>query len=151
MILGDLLTADSVALDVAATSREAALEAVIAVLGVTERQRATLLRLLERRELLGSTAVGRGIAIPHCRTLVVTRLRLAYIRLATPLAWQAPDHEPVRHVFLIVAPPIEVSNQYLPTLGRLAQFARHPGTLESLGRARDVAEALTTFNRALER
>lgn len=145
MNLAAYLSPDAIGLDLAATSRETALEAAIGLLGIGERQRATLLRLLERRELLGSTAVGRGLAIPHCRTLVVTRLRMAYVRLGAPLAWQTPDQEPVRHLFLIVAPPVEVSNQYLPTLGRLAQFARHPGALDSLLHAATPADVLTTI------
>jgi mannitol/fructose-specific phosphotransferase system IIA component (Ntr-type) len=36
------------------------------------------------------------------------------------------DHRPVHHFFLIVAPPIEVSNQYLPILGKIATFAKEP-------------------------
>ena len=46
--------------------------------GSTSAPSDTLLRMLQRRETLGSTGVGRGIAIPHCRSLVVSRLRLAY-------------------------------------------------------------------------
>ena len=37
-----------------------------------------LFKTLKRRENLGSTGIGKGIAIPHCRSLVVNRLRLAY-------------------------------------------------------------------------
>ena len=48
------------------------------LLGMDERSAGTLLRMLQRRENLGSTGVGRGIAIPHCRSLVVSRLRLAF-------------------------------------------------------------------------
>ncbi len=145
MQLRDFLTHDSVGLDLPATSREEVLEAMVGLLDIAERQRNTLLRLLARRELLGSTGVGRGIAIPHCRSLVVPRVRLGYGRLATPLPWSAPDTEPVRHVFLIVAPPVEVSNQYLPTLGRLAQLARQQGFRAALDKAEtadDVVAAL---------
>ena len=46
--------------------------------GWTLRANDALLRMLQRRETLGSTGVGRGIAIPHCRSTVVSRLRLAY-------------------------------------------------------------------------
>jgi mannitol/fructose-specific phosphotransferase system IIA component (Ntr-type) len=50
--------------------------------------------------------------------------------------FNAIDNQPVRNFFLIVAPPLEVSNQYLPVLGRLAQFAKVPDMsrkLEGLG------------------
>ncbi|RMH11751.1 MAG: PTS fructose transporter subunit IIC, partial [Gemmatimonadetes bacterium] len=49
--------------------------------------------------------------------------------------FDAIDGRPVRHVFLIVAPPLEVSNQYLPVLGKIAQFAKDaavPGLLDDL-------------------
>jgi mannitol/fructose-specific phosphotransferase system IIA component (Ntr-type) len=42
------------------------------------------------------------------------------------LPYDAIDGCPVHNLFLIVAPPIEVSNLYLPVLGRLAQFAKGP-------------------------
>lgn len=140
MLPGVFLTADSVQLDLRATSREMALEAMVALLQLPDRGRATLLRLLARRELLGSTAVGRGVAIPHCRSLVVPRVRMAYGRLQQPLPWDSIDGEPVRHVFLIVAPPVEVSNQYLPTLGQLARAARQPEFRAALDAARTSAE-----------
>jgi mannitol/fructose-specific phosphotransferase system IIA component (Ntr-type) len=97
-----------------------------------ERSSGTLLRVLQRRENLGSTGVGRGIAIPHCRSLVVSRLRLAYGRLPAGANFQAIDSRPVFHFFLIVAPPLEISNQYLPVLGRIAQFAKEPDVPERL-------------------
>ena len=140
MLPGAFLTADAVQLDLEATSREAALEAMVALLHLPDRGRATLLRLLARRELLGSTAVGRGIAIPHCRSLVVPRVRMAYGRLQHPLAWDSIDGEPVRHIFLIVAPPVEVSNQYLPTLGQLARATRQPEFRAALDAAQSNAE-----------
>ena len=56
-----------------------------------ERASETLLRMLQRREALGSTGVGRGIAIPHCRSLVVSRLRLAYGHHRTGVEYQAID------------------------------------------------------------
>lgn len=145
MLPGDFLNADAVALDLEASTRDDVLVAMVGLLRLPERSRTTLLRLLARRELLGSTAVGRGIAIPHCRSLVVQRVRMAYARLAKPMAWQSIDGEPVRHVFLIVAPPVEVSNQYLPTLGQLARAARQPEfrvALEQAGSPAEVAALL---------
>jgi mannitol/fructose-specific phosphotransferase system IIA component (Ntr-type) len=96
----------------------------VALLGLDERSTETLLKILARREELGSTGVGRGIAIPHGRSLVVNRVRLAYGYHPEGVAWDAIDGNPVHHFFLIVAPPVEVSNQYLPILGRIAQFAK---------------------------
>ena len=70
------------------------------------------------------TGIGRGIAIPHCRSLVVNKLRVAFGRKTEGIDFKAIDEKPVYFFFLIVAPPLEVSNQYLPVLGKIAQFSK---------------------------
>ena len=46
--------------------------------------------------------------------------------------FKAIDEKPVKFFFLIVAPPLEVSNQYLPVLGKIAQFSKEPDVPERL-------------------
>lgn len=99
---------------------------MVGLLRLGDRPSTTIVRQLLRREMLGSTGFGNGIAIPHCRTLAVNRLRLAFGRHRAGLPWQAIDQRPVHANFLIVAPPAEMSNQYLPLLGRIAQFVQDP-------------------------
>jgi mannitol/fructose-specific phosphotransferase system IIA component (Ntr-type) len=67
---------------------------------------------------------------------------MAYARLSAAMAWDSIDGEPVRHIFLIVAPPVEVSNQYLPTLGALARAARQPEFQAALDAAKSVEEVV---------
>ncbi len=124
MRLRDYFAPNAIGLDLPVTSREEALPAMVGLLGVDEDSAATLVRILNRREQLGSTGVGRGIAIPHCRATIVPRLRLAFGRVPAGISYDAIDQRPVHYIFLIVAPPVELSNQYLPVLGRLAQFAK---------------------------
>lgn len=126
MLLRDFLTPERVDLHLDGTTREEILEALVALLTLDGRSRGILSRTLRRRENLGSTGIGKGIAIPHCRSLVVNRLHLAYGRRPGGVDFESIDARPVSHFFLIVAPPLEVSGQYLPTLGRIAQFARDP-------------------------
>ena len=147
MRLSDFIARDAVNLDLQGTTRDAVLEEMVRLVGFDERSSATLLRILRRRENLGSTGVGRGLALPHCRSLVAPRLKLAFGRRASGVEWQAIDNRPVNHVFLIVAPPIEVSNQYLPVLGRIAQFAKEadiPEKLAALASADDFFALLET-------
>ena len=145
MSLHDFFAPESIDLALHAADRPAALAAAVRLLRLDARAEETLLRVLHRREQLGSTGMGRGIAIPHCRSLVVPRLRMAYARLVEPLPWDAIDGKPVHHIFLIVAPPLEVSNQYLPTLGQLAGFAKEPGNLEKLDLVKSAGEFLELF------
>ena len=85
--------------------------------------------MLKRRENLGSTGIGQGFAIPHCRSLVVNRLRLAYGRKVNGIEFNAIDGAPVYNLFLIVAPPLEVSNQYLPVLGKIERTKAVPNSI----------------------
>jgi PTS system nitrogen regulatory IIA component len=125
-MLSDLIAPDSVSLTLRGTGKDEVLAELVALLGVDQRNAATLHRMLRRREALGSTGVGRGVAIPHARSLVVDRLRLAFGRHADGISYGAIDARPVHYFFLIVAPPVELSNQYLPVLGRIAQFVKEP-------------------------
>jgi mannitol/fructose-specific phosphotransferase system IIA component (Ntr-type) len=63
---------------------------------------------------------------------------VAFGRKADGVDFRAIDEQPVHNVFLIVAPPLEVSNQYLPVLGKIAQFSKEPdvaGRLQQIGSA----------------
>lgn len=133
MRLRDFIADDAVRLDLTGASKDDVLEEMAKLLHADDRATATLLRILRRREHLGSTGVGRGIAIPHCRTLVSNRLRVAFARHSAGVEWDAIDRKPVHFLFLIVAPPLEVSNQYLPVLGRIAQFAKDSDIPDRLG------------------
>lgn len=126
MRLRELFTAEAVKLDLESEAKDDLLKELVALLALDEKSEAILFKTLKRRENLGSTGIGRGIAIPHCRSLVVNRLRLAYGRKPSGVEFNAIDGQPVHNFFLIVAPPLEVSNQYLPVLGKIAQFAKDP-------------------------
>ena len=132
MYLHDFLDSRAIKLDLTSSTKDEVLDEMVALLGLDERSTHQLGRLLKRRELLGSTGVGRGIAIPHCRSLALSRLRLAFGIHRTGLEYDAVDHKPVHIFFLIVAPPTEVSNQYLPVLGKIAQFAQMPDVPDQL-------------------
>jgi len=132
MHLTDFFSPDAITLALPAATKDEVLGELVALLRLDESANDTLLRMLQRRETLGSTGVGRGIAIPHCRSTVVSQLRLAYGHHGAGLEYQAIDGQPVHDFFLIVAPPLEVSNQYLPVLGKIAQLAKEPDVPDRL-------------------
>lgn len=140
MRLRDYFDRRAVKLALEGQAKDEILRELIALLDLDERCNSILFKMLKRRENLGSTGIGKGIAIPHCRSLVVTSLRVAYGRKPMGVDFNAIDNQPVHDFFLIVAPPIEVSNEYLPLLGRLAQFAKIEGISEQLA-AIDSADA----------
>ena len=114
MELRQFFTEDAIKLNLESTTKDDVLKELISLLGLDEKSEGMLYKMLKRRENLGSTGIGRGIAIPHCRSLVVSKLRVAFGRKADGVDFKAIDDKPVNFFFLIVAPPLEVSNQYLP-------------------------------------
>ena len=126
MELREFFSEDAVKLNVEGTTKDEVLKELISLLKLDDKSEGMLFKMLKRRENLGSTGIGRGIAIPHCRSLVVNKLRVAFGRKAEGVDFRAIDEKPVNFFFLIVAPPLEVSNQYLPVLGKIAQFSKEP-------------------------
>jgi PTS system nitrogen regulatory IIA component len=142
MELREFFNEDVIKLDLEGDSKDAILKELISLLELPGKSEGILFKMLKRRENLGSTGIGRGIAIPHCRSLVVNRLRVAFGRKPEPIDFKAIDEKPVSYFFLIVAPPLEVSNQYLPVLGKIAQLCREPDVPERLGKLKTPAEFL---------
>ena len=132
MELREFFSPTAVHLSLTGESKDEILQELISLLALDEESDAMLFKMLKRRENLGSTGIGRGIAIPHCRSLVVSHLRVAFGRKPQGVAFKAIDDKPVYNFFLIVAPPLEVSNQYLPVLGKIAQFAKEQEVPERL-------------------
>ena len=124
MLLREYFEASAVNLDLKGTTKDEILRELVSLLKLDDKNRDMLLKMLQKRENLGSTGIGRGIAIPHARSLVVNRLRVAFGRKAGGVEFKSIDNLPAQLFFLIVAPPLEVSNQYLPVLGKIAQFAK---------------------------
>jgi mannitol/fructose-specific phosphotransferase system IIA component (Ntr-type) len=124
MLLRGFFAEDAISLDLKGESKEAILKELIGLLHLDDKSEGTLLKKLQQREELGSTGIERGFAIPHARSLVVGKLRVAFGRKPAGVDYKSIDGKPAQFFFLIVAPPLEVSNQYLPVLGKIATFAK---------------------------
>lgn len=130
--LREFFSEDAINLQLSGTTKDDVLQELVALLKLDAKAQLMLVKMLKRRETLGSTGIGQKIAIPHCRSTMVTRLRVAFGRKPEGVDYKAIDDEPVHYFFLIVAPPLEVSNQYLPVLGKIAQFAKEPDVPDRL-------------------
>lgn len=76
--------------------------------------------LLHKREDLGSTAIGGGIAIPHCRTIAVEKMTVLCALKHNGVDFSAQDKKPVRVFFTVLAPPQDIT--YLVFLGKLVEI-----------------------------
>lgn len=90
-----------------------------------------------RREQLGSTGMGHGIAIPHAKLQGVDRAFGLFARLRRPIDFQAIDGQPVDLVFLLLQPAAAASD--LNALASVARKLREPDRLTRLRRADDVS------------
>jgi mannitol/fructose-specific phosphotransferase system IIA component (Ntr-type) len=142
MRLREFFSEDAIQLGLESTTKDAVLKELVGLLKLDDKAQQMLFKMLKRRETLGSTGIGQHIAIPHCRSLVVSRLRCAFGRSAKGIDFKAIDDQPVNDFFLIVAPPLEVSNQYLPVLGKIAQFAKDSDVPSRLAKLKTPAEFL---------
>ncbi len=93
---------------------------------------------LVRREDLGSTGVGDGVALPHARLEMVRKPFGLLARLRDPIDFDAVDERPVDLVFLLLLPTDE-AGQHLNALACVARKLRNPDTAVALRRARDAA------------
>ena len=142
MHLREFFSEDAINLNLRSTTKDDVLQELVGLLKLDEKSEGMLFKMLKRRETLGSTGIGQNIAIPHCRALVVNKLRVAFARKLDGIDFGAIDGKPVHYFFLIVAPPLEVSNQYLPVLGKIAQFAKEPDVPERLAKLASAKEFL---------
>lgn len=95
--------------------------------------------LLEREEL-GSTGVGHGVAVPHARIDGLDRLTGVFVRLETPVAFEAVDDRPVDLLFALFAPR-DAGVEHLQALARVSRLLRNKELREQLRKAR-TADAI---------
>jgi PTS system nitrogen regulatory IIA component len=138
MPLSDLLTADRIVLLVEPRDRDAVMDAAARLLADSAPASTTAIGdCLRQRERLGSTAIGHGVAIPHGRSNAFDSARAAFLRLQTPVDFDAGDGVPVDLVFAMVVPE-HFTQQHLQLLSELAEAFADPGFRETLRAAQDV-------------
>jgi len=108
--------------------------------------RAIVLDMLTRRERLGSTAIGKNLAVPHGRTLMARDLIVAFGRCPDGLDFDAPDEQPVHFFFLIIAPYQERQQRYLPALGKIAEFFQEKKLRDRVLQADHFEEFIDVLN-----
>jgi PTS system nitrogen regulatory IIA component len=121
--LTSLLRPDRINLDLKAKKKPEALRELVQMIRQGD-DADLLLATLTKREELGSTGIGKGIAIPHGRSLLIDKLEMAVGRSAKGVEYDSIDHKPAHLFFLIMAPPQDPGNQYLITLGRVAMVCQ---------------------------
>lgn len=144
MDLGDLINADGVIASLSAKSKKQVLQSLSAhAAGLTGLSERDIFDTLLQRERLGSTGVGRGVAIPHGKLAGLTKITGLFARLDQPVEFEAVDGEPVDLVFLLLAPE-SAGADHLKALARISRLLREPASIEKL-RVLGTEEALYDF------
>jgi mannitol/fructose-specific phosphotransferase system IIA component (Ntr-type) len=91
-----------------------------------------ILDMLMNRESLGSTAIGKGVAFPHGRSIAVQELTVLFGRSEQGVDFDALDKKPTHLFFLIIAPPQDKENLYLQVLGYLVELIKTSAVRQKL-------------------
>ena len=140
-LVAKLLSPSRIALDLPLSSKKRLFEqAGLLFENQDAVARSVVFDSLFARERLGSTGLGQGVAIPHGRIKGLKEARGAFLRLAQPVPFDAPDGNPVNLVFVLLVPE-KATEKHLQILSELAQMFSDKSLRELMARAAD-AEAL---------
>jgi PTS system nitrogen regulatory IIA component len=139
-LVGKLLSPSHVLVDLQASSKKRLFEHAGLLFenhdGIAKSQ---VFDSLFARERLGSTGLGQGVAIPHGRIKGLKEALGAFIRLAQPVPFDAPDGAPVTLAFILLVPE-KATEKHLQILSELAQMFSDRTLREAMMAAKDAAE-----------
>ncbi len=139
MKITDILSKDAIICHAQANSKKQLLELLAETAGEkTGLDARMVLDALIERERLGTTGVGRGIALPHTRLTKLEKIFCAFVK-TTPVDFDAIDGKLVDLVFLLLVPE-EAGADHLKALARLSRLLRNEAAAEELREASGVNE-----------
>ena len=145
MKISDLLSAANVMVDVRAADKSQLLRDLAQVAAAALRTPAELIATeLTKREQLGSTGMGGGIAIPHARFAALAKPFGILARLRQPIDFDAIDGQRVDLVFVLLLPASPEGEQ-LGALACVARQLRLPSVIDRLRRLKQPAELYTAI------
>lgn len=133
MLISDLLSPERIRCDVKSSSKKRLLEVISEELarnsdGFSKRE---IFESLCARERLGSTGLGKGVAIPHGRVKGSRHVEACFIRLKKPLPFDAADGQPVDLLFCLAVPE-DCGEDHLKLLAQVAELFSDPELLQEL-------------------
>jgi PTS system nitrogen regulatory IIA component len=133
MKITDYLTENDILSRLHASSREGVIKEMVAHLKDSGKidDPEGLVTILLDREMLGSTGIGHGVAIPHGRLSGLNEILLVFGRSPEGVDFDAHDGEPVNLIFLLVAPE-DSAGLHLKTLARISRIIKNPECRKAL-------------------
>ena len=141
MEINGLISPDTVIANLHATSKKQILQELSRrAANLTGEPERTIFGVLMKRERLGTTGVGSGVAIPHGKLQSIDKLYGMFARLEQPVDFQSIDERPVDLIFLLLAPETAGAD-HLKALARISRVLRDSKICTKL-RGTDTADAL---------
>jgi PTS system nitrogen regulatory IIA component len=138
MALSDLIPNGGVAVELGASSRKQALQAMSDIAAdLTGLNARDIFDAVLQRERLGSTGVGQGVAIPHARLAGVKEVVGVFARLRTPVDFESIDGRPADLIFMLIAPD-DAGAEHLKALARVSRLLRREDVRQRLRAAPDA-------------
>jgi len=133
LIAALLVNADNIGCNDSASSKKRVIENLSHLLANNnaEVKADDIFQALFDRERLGSTGLGRGVAIPHARISGITRTIAAMITLEKPVKYEALDKQPIDIAFALLVPEGE-GEHHLEHLALLADLFRDPAICQKI-------------------
>ncbi len=151
MELTDILQADMIFLDLKVSSKKQILSEISTQLAQkVNREETDIFQLIWEREKLGSTGVGRRVAIPHARVEGLENIIGAFARLDDAIEFDAVDDQPVDLIFMLLAPEKSGSNHLkaLSTVSRIFRDRNFCETLHNYNNVQDIFNLLVKQSKA---
>ncbi len=123
MQISEILSAERILCNIETSSKKSALEVLARLIAGTNPSLtyAEIFSCLFAREKLGSTSLGGGVAIPHCRFADSKKTIGAFIQLREAIDYDAIDQQPVDLIFALLVPE-DSTNEHLQILATLAEL-----------------------------
>jgi len=145
-LVSKLLPASNVVIDLEASSKKRVFEQAGLLFENNQGiARSQVFESLFAREKLGSTGLGQGVAIPHGRIKGLRDAVGAFIRMTTPVQFDAPDGKAVTLLFVLLVPE-QATEHHLQILSELAQMFSDKGFRDNLANAADSAAIHALFS-----
>ena len=137
----DLLDDRSILLDGRVADKKAALDQMVELMDASGklRDKETYRQGVYAREQEGSTGIGEGIAIPHCKSDAVIKPGLAAMVVKDGVEFESLDGQPA-HLFFLIAAPNTEDNVHLDVLSRLSVLLMDEDFTNKLRQAASVSE-----------
>ena len=139
MNMDDFISKDSIKVNVKALSKKRLLQDISHLaqeyLGVSSSE---LYSSLQKREILGPTGIGNGVAIPHVKIKGINKLSGFFLILEKAVDFESADNQPVDLVFVLLAPEDNSGSDHLKALAMISRCFKDKSTRSKLRLTKNI-------------